>query len=205
VIGGVLKVLVCVSAYLVGAIPFGYLAAKLAGVDITEKGSGNIGATNVLRTLGLSYAIPVLLLDVAKGALAAYAGLRCLDLGTVGALIAGALAISGHNWSVFLGFRGGKGVATSAGVGLVMFPLLLMVAVLVFVLVVAATRYVSLGSLLGVWSAFAFSLIPGQDTTTRGVVLIIAILITYRHRSNIGRLISGTENKVFAGKGRTSE
>ncbi len=199
------KVLVCVSAYLAGSIPFGYWAAKMAGVDITKKGSGNIGATNVLRTLGPSYAIPVLLLDFGKGALAAYAGLRYLGMGTVGALIVGALAIAGHNWSVFLGFRGGKGVAASAGVIMVAYPLLLSVAILVFVLVVALTRYVSLGSLVGAWSVFALSLVSRQDAITRIVVFVLASLITYQHRSNIGRLISGTETKVFAGKSRDSQ
>lgn len=197
------KILVCLASYIAGSIPFGYLAARAVAVDITKEGSGNTGATNVFRTLGPAFAVPVLLLDVGKGVLAAYAGLKCMGMGPLGALIPGAFAIAGHNWSVFLRFRGGKGVAVSAGVILIAFPLLLAVAVGVFVLVVAVTRYVSLGSLFGAWSAFAVSLSPGQEAVTRIAVFVFASLITYQHRSNIGRLLSGTETKLRAGKGRS--
>lgn len=187
---------VILFSYFLGSLPFGFMAARLKGVDITRQGSGSTGATNVLRTIGPAYAIPVLLLDFGKGALAAYLGLRYLDLGTVGALIAGAAAICGHNWSAFLKFRGGKGVAASAGVVLVAFPTLLAVALGVFILVVLVTRYVSLGSILGAWSAFLVSLMPGHTLLERVVVLGLVALITYQHRANIGRLLSGTENKI---------
>lgn len=183
-------------SYLLGSMPFGFITARFRGVDITRQGSGSTGATNVLRTLGPAYAVPVLLLDVGKGALAAYLGLRYLELGTLGALIAGAAAISGHNWSVFLRFRGGKGVATSAGVGLVAFPMLLAVAVVVFLITVLVTRYVSLGSILGSWAALFLSLSPEYSLVHRIPVMILVGLITYQHRSNIKRLLSGTESKI---------
>ncbi|HHY45635.1 MAG TPA: glycerol-3-phosphate 1-O-acyltransferase PlsY [Firmicutes bacterium] len=195
---------VCLASYLMGAIPFGYLAARLKGVDITKQGSGNTGATNVLRTLGAAYAIPVLLLDAGKGALAAYLGMRFLGMESVGALVAGACAIAGHNWSVFLRFRGGKGVATSAGVGLVVFPYLLLAALAVFVVTVAASRYVSLGSLVAAWTAFLLSFTPSYTTIQRITVFLLVAAITVQHRSNIARLLSGTERKfgekVIAGK-----
>ena len=196
------KILICVTAYLLGSIPFGFLAARLAGTDITKKGSGNIGATNVLRTLGVAYAIPVLLLDAGKGALAAYVGLKFMNMGILGAIIPGALAIAGHNWSMFLKFKGGRGVAATAGVALVAFPLILAIAVGVFVLVVVITKYVSLGSILAVWSAFFMSLFPGQGTAVRVAVFILSIVITYQHRSNIKRLMSGTENKILFQRSR---
>ncbi|MGE5580315.1 MAG: glycerol-3-phosphate 1-O-acyltransferase PlsY [Bacillota bacterium] len=195
--------IVIVVSYFLGSVPFGFLAARIRGVDITKKGSGNTGATNVLRTLGPAYAVPVLLLDAGKGALSAYLGLRFLGMGTFGALVAGAAAISGHNWSVFLKFRGGKGVAASAGVVLVAFPMLLAVALGVFVLTVVVTKYVSLGSILGAWAAFLLSLMPGYTLWERIPVFILVALITYQHRSNIGRLLAGTENKIGQKGGAT--
>lgn len=188
-------VLVLVASYLLGSLPFGFMAARLNGVDITKKGSGNTGATNVLRTLGYAYAVPVLLLDVGKGALAAYLGMKYLGGGPTGALMAGTAAVCGHNWSVFLKFRGGKGVAATAGVALVAFPTLLEMALAVFVVVLAITRYVSVASLIGVWAAFLFSLTPSYRWSDRLEVLVLVILITYQHRANIKRLRSGTESK----------
>lgn len=187
---------VCLASYFTGAIPFGYLAARIRGIDITKLGSGNTGATNVLRTLGALYAVPVLLLDAGKGAAAAYLGARYLGIGPIGAVIAGGFAVAGHNWSVFLRFRGGKGVATSAGVALVAFPYLALAAVAVFVLTVVATRYVSLGSILGAWTAFLLSLASGYGTAERVTIFALVAAITFQHRSNIGRLLSGKERKI---------
>ncbi len=191
-------------AYLLGSVPFGFLVAKVAGLDITKQGSGNTGATNVLRTLGPKYAVPVLALDLAKGAISAYAGLRLTGLGTVGALLVGAAAVAGHNWSIFLRFRGGKGVASSAGVVLVAFPLLLLAALGVFVLIVLVTRYVSLGSLIASWTAVALSFTPDYGLHARIPILMLAILITYQHRANIGRLLAGTELRIALRKGGAS-
>lgn len=188
-------VIILVS-YLLGSVPFGFIAARLSGFDITKQGSGSTGATNVLRTLGAAWAVPVLLLDVSKGALSAYLGLKYLGMGTLGALIAGTAAIAGHNWSVFLRFHGGKGVAASAGVVLVAFPMAFVVALGVFLLTVLVTRYVSLGSILGSWAAFLFSLSPGYGWTERIPIMILVLLITFQHRANIGRLIAGKESKI---------
>jgi len=189
-------VLVCGFSYLLGSIPFGFMISKMAGIDnIMAHGSGNIGATNVFRIAGPAYAIPVLILDIGKGALSAYLGLRCLEMGTTGAILAGLLAIIGHNWSLFLRLKGGKGVATTVGVTFVAFPKLFFVVVGVFVLTVLVTKYVSLGSLIGVWTAFLFSLTPQFGWTERIAALVFAVLVTYRHRSNIQRLMTGTESK----------
>ncbi len=187
---------IILASYLLGSVPFGFIAARLSGFDITKQGSGSTGATNVLRTLGAAWAVPVLLLDVSKGALSAYLGLKYLDMGALGALIAGAAAIAGHNWSVFLRFHGGKGVAASAGVVLVAFPMVLVAGFGVFLLTVLVTRYVSLGSILGAWAAFLFSLSPGYGWAERIPILVLVCLITYQHRANIGRLLAGKERKI---------
>jgi len=185
------------ASYFLGSVPFGFLVAKAAGVkNIMEHGSGNIGATNVLRVAGLRYAVPVLLLDVLKGALPGYLGLRFLGMGSLGAVIAGLFAIAGHNWSLFLSFRGGKGVATTAGVMTIAIPKLLLFALLVFFLTVLTTRVVSLGSLLAGWVTLGFSLSPGFTTWERVFVLVFTLLITYSHRANIRRLLSGTESRL---------
>lgn len=192
---------VCLFSYLLGAVPFGYLAARAFGKDITKEGSGNIGATNVLRTLGPAQAAAVLLLDAGKGAFAAYLGSRYLALGKAGAVLAGVLAVVGHNWSVFLKLKGGKGVAATAGVAAVAFPWLLLWGAAVFLLVVIFSRYVSLGSLLAVWSAWVFSFRPAYGLVERLTVLGLALVMTYQHRSNIQRLLRGTENRLAFKKG----
>ncbi|MGI6162592.1 MAG: glycerol-3-phosphate 1-O-acyltransferase PlsY [Bacillota bacterium] len=192
-----LLIFICMAGYLAGSIPSGVIISKLAGIDnIMSYGSGNTGATNVFRVLGPKYAAIVLVMDILKGALAAYLGLRYLDMGTVGAFIAGVFSIVGHNWSVFLGFKGGKGVATTAGVALIVFPKILAVSAAAFLVVVALSRYVSLGSLVGVWAGFAYSLLPEFTALDKLAVFGLAAVVTYRHRSNIERLASGTELKL---------
>lgn len=192
-----LLIFICMAGYLAGSIPSGVIISKLAGIDnIMSYGSGNTGATNVFRVLGPKYAAIVLVMDILKGALAAYLGLRYLDMGTVGAFISGVFSIVGHNWSVFLGFRGGKGVATTAGVALIVFPKILAVSAAAFLVVVALSRYVSLGSLVGVWAGFAYSLLPEFTALDKLAVFGLAAVVTYRHRSNIERLASGTELKL---------
>ena len=192
-----LLIFICMAGYLAGSIPSGVIISKIAGIDnIMSYGSGNNGATNVFRVLGPKYAAIVLVMDILKGALAAYLGLRYLDMGTVGAFIAGVFSIVGHNWSVFLGFKGGKGVATTAGVALIVFPKILAVSAAAFLVVVALSRYVCLGSLVFVWAAFAYSLLPEFTALDKLAVFGLAAVVTYRHRSNIERLASGTELKL---------
>ncbi|MBE3519980.1 MAG: glycerol-3-phosphate 1-O-acyltransferase PlsY [Firmicutes bacterium] len=189
---------VCFLSYLAGAVPFGFLVAKLRGVgDIRLLGSGNIGATNVMRVLGPSWGALVLVLDAAKGAFGAWLGLTYLPWGSMGGLLTGLMAVAGHNWPVFLRFKGGKGVAASLGVVLSVYPGLALFASAVFSLTVLISRYVSLGSLVASWAAFVATLFSfGYDLFDRIAVAAFCILITVRHRDNIRRLISGTERKL---------
>ncbi|NLC15537.1 MAG: glycerol-3-phosphate 1-O-acyltransferase PlsY [Firmicutes bacterium] len=191
----------CLVGYLAGSIPSGVLISKLAGVDdIMSLGSGNTGATNVFRVLGPKYALPVLAIDILKGALPTYFALDMLDMGKAEALAVGVCAILGHNWSVFLRFKGGKGVATTAGAAIVVFPKLLSVGLVVFIIAVAVSRYVSLGSLLGVWTAFGYSLLPGFTPFDRWAVFGLAAVVTYRHRANVQRLLAGKELRLRFGR-----
>jgi glycerol-3-phosphate acyltransferase PlsY len=196
-------VLVAIGAYLVGAIPFGLIVGRLArGVDLRQHGSHRTGATNALRTLGLPAALVVLLLDIAKGVTAVVVA-RALG-GDVysewAAAVAGVAAIVGHNWSVYIGFTGGRGVATSAGALGAMSPLtLLIVAPIVFVLI-WRTRYVSLGSISGALAAplVAAILWAIGAATVQAIVYAAAagILVTAAHADNISRLRAGTERKI---------
>jgi len=181
-------------SYLLGAIPFGYLAGRLKGLDITRTGSGNIGATNAFRSLGPAAGLTVLLLDAGKGFLAAYLGLR-LGGTELLAVSAGGVAVLAHSYSVFLGFRGGRGVACAAGVLLYLMPMVIAIELTVFIVLVAVTRYVSVGSItvavllpLVIW--FCEPKLP---------FLVFGLLaggfVTYKHIPNIKRLLAGTEPK----------
>jgi len=191
--------LALVAAYLVGAIPIGYLIARaLGGLDIRRHGSGNIGTTNVLRTLGRFPAGLTLVGDVAKGYGAVALGRALLPAEPGAALAAcGALAVVGNCWPVYLRFRGGKGVATALGTFLGLMPLVTVPAALVWVLIVAASRYVSLGSMAAALSlpiaAVVLRRYPGAFVVAAGVV---ALVIVARHRENIERLWSGTERRL---------
>lgn len=196
------------AAYLVGAIPFGYLVARMRGVDIFREGSGNIGATNVGRVLGKKFGALVLLLDVAKGAgpvLAALALKPTLTDAPYWAFTgwlevgAGMATILGHIFPVYLRFRGGKGVATGAGVVVVLFPLETLGAFLAWVLVLLASRYVSLASIVAaiVLSALHGMLAAGgKEQAPLLFCFFASALVIIRHYSNIGRLLRGTENQV---------
>jgi glycerol-3-phosphate acyltransferase PlsY len=184
-------------AYLIGAVPIGWLVARAFGVrDIRRHGSGNIGATNVLRTAGKLPAITTLLGDVGKGCLAVTLASR-LGADDPGVIATAAVAaVAGNCWSVFLRFRGGKGVATGLGVLLTVVPLATLAALPVFLAVVLTTRFVSLGSLLcalcvplGAWA------LGYPPAFVLGAVVISAI-IAGRHHENIGRLLAGTESRV---------
>ncbi len=196
--------------YLLGSIPSGvWLGKAFKGIDIREHGSRSIGATNVFRVLGARLAIVVLALDIAKGFLACYLASH-LDLGdtvlTSGqlALIAGLAAILGHLFPVFAQFRGGKGVATLAGMLLFLTPLEIGFTMVVFILTVIITRYVSLGSILGTIFFSSSILIEryylgythGEEIS--GLAVLLVILVLFTHRANIYRLFTGTENKLGA-------
>ena len=185
------------AAYVIGAIPVGFLIARAFGIDdVRRHGSGAIGATNVLRTAGKLPAILTLVGDVAKGALAVVVGAAIAAGDPAGAAIAAVAAVVGNCWSVFLGFRGGKGVATGLGALLRLVPWAIVPAVIVFAAVVITTRYVSLGSLLsaiGVPLAALALRYPGVSVIAAAVA---AAIVVVRHRENIDRLRHGTEHRV---------
>jgi acyl phosphate:glycerol-3-phosphate acyltransferase len=191
---------VLLAAYFLGAIPIGYLIAKLYGVDIRKRGSGNIGATNVNRELGKVPGIITLVLDIAKGILAAQlAQIFGFDTAINLAPVLGLCAIVGHCFSPFLGFRGGKGVATALGVFLVIAPLQTVVAVILFALILGASRYVSLASIsaavLVPLLIYAWEWRPENDPTLAASIAA-SVLIIWRHRENIQRLLTGAEHKI---------
>ena len=197
-----LTLLAIILSYLAGAIPAGVIAGKLKGINIREHGSGNIGFTNVLRVMGAGPGAAVLLADVGKGVLAV---LAISQLGTIQPNeltpyiqeLCGGFAMIGHVWTVFLKFRGGKGVATSLGIFISLFWQAGLISLAVWIVVVAITRYVSLGSiLLCVAFCVACFIVGGQYIWgMRIMALIVTIIVIYRHRGNIQRLINGEERK----------
>jgi glycerol-3-phosphate acyltransferase PlsY len=214
--------IVAVMAYLLGSIPFGYLLVRIfRGEDIRLSGSGNIGATNVARSGAKGLGIATLALDALKGALAVWlaavlAGSKynlcgdftqhpcapALRLMSVAALF----AVLGHVFPVWLRFKGGKGVATALGVFCVLFPAAILVALAIFILIVAITRYVSLGSILGAiaFPAAAYFL---QSTDAMSLVLAssVSLIVILKHHQNISRLLSGTESRFGAAKAPVAE
>lgn len=183
-------------AYLLGSFPTGYLLYKLrTKEDIRSHGSHNIGATNVLRVTGWRLALPVALGDILKGAVAVFLGMRLFPDPRI-ALLGGFLAVLGHCYPVYLHFRGGKGVATAVGIYAVLAPRSLLCILAVFILVILVTRRVSLGSMLAAFSFPVFTWLLDRDPQLVLLGAIVFALIVFRHRSNIQRLISGTERKI---------
>jgi glycerol-3-phosphate acyltransferase PlsY len=194
------------GAFFLGAIPFGFLAGKMRGIDLRERGSGNIGATNTLRVLGVPAGVTVLLLDTFKGFLPVFlarqylspadGGTAAADPGGWGPVLVGIAAVLGHIYSPFVRFKGGKGVATALGVLLGLAPLVALAAFAVFLITVFLTRYVSLGSLLGALTqAVLFWTLPGQSMAARLFGTVVGVFVVVRHRENIRRLRAGTESK----------
>ena len=209
-------ILAAPGAYLLGSIPFGFLVAKAKGIDIRSAGSGNIGATNALRVLGKPAGIFVMVMDVLKGFLAVYLAMhlaakygdssgallgdglkqplaQVFDLG----IFAGIFAVLGHNYTCWLKFKGGKGIATTGGVYLALAPWALLVALIVFILAILLTKYVSVGSMAAamalpvtVWVMTPHETFLGTVTTALGALAI------YKHKGNLQRLRAGTENRL---------
>ena len=192
---------VVLLAYLMGAIPTGVLVARLRGIDIQRTGSGNIGATNVLRAVGPGAAVVVVLVDPLKGVLAVLVP-SMLGLGPWWVAAAALAAVVGNSFNVFLRFRGGKGVATSLGVFLVIDPVITLAATTIFLLTLTYGRMVSLASLVSVSSAPLLLLFLG-DAQLPKVLLVFALaaLMIYRHRDNVDRLARGVENRLGRPKG----
>jgi acyl phosphate:glycerol-3-phosphate acyltransferase len=210
--GYILTVLI---AYLLGSIPTGFLVAKARGVDIRTMGSGNIGATNVFRILGKAAGVFVLVVDAAKGWLAVFVVAKLVsgwfypEAGSPAMewfrLCAGVAAILGHNYTCWLHFKGGKGIATSAGVLVALVPVPLLIVLGVWIVVFAFSRYVSLASIC---AAFVLPLATWAFGGSLTIVLVtgaLAALAIYKHKANIQRLINGTENRIGAKKGSSAE
>ncbi len=185
------------GAYIVGATPFGFLAGKMKGIDIRDHGSGNIGATNVLRTLGKPIGITVLVMDVLKGLLPVVISQSLSDNSLVH--VATAIAtILGHNYTFWLRFKGGKGIATTGGAVLPIMPFALIAAVLIWLITVKTTRYVSLASIAAAITIPVIITVRGLiqnnlDFIILGLGLFVCLLAIWKHRGNIGRLRRGEE------------
>jgi glycerol-3-phosphate acyltransferase PlsY len=197
---------VIIGCYLLGSISFSYLFGKLLkGIDIRQHGSGNAGATNTLRVLGVGPGVTVLLLDVIKGIVAVMAIRYVEPTNQWIQVLAGIAAIVGHNWPIYFGFKGGKGIATTIGVTATLISLPAMYAGIIGLALIALTRYVSLGSLIFTLFMPIFLLIPATQGKHHGVALIlfaslICLFAWFRHRSNIVKLLQGKENKIFSSK-----
>jgi glycerol-3-phosphate acyltransferase PlsY len=192
-----LILLLLAGAYLLGSIPTGLLLGKAYGIDVRKEGSGNIGATNLYRTVGRKVGVMTLIGDCLKGLLPVLA-VKYSSLPGEYAAWVGLAAFCGHVFSVFLKFKGGKGVATALGVFLALSPLAVAVALGVFVLLMLIWRYVSLGSIsaaavmpLAVW-------VLGEGRVVGLVTMIVAVIVIFRHTENIRRLVAGTENRFKA-------
>jgi len=186
------------ASYFLGAIPTSYLVSRtFAKIDLRHHGSGNLGATNLYRVLGWKYAVPVALFDIAKGAIPVLVFAPQVSDSEVFALACGIAAILGHVFSVFVGFKGGKGVATAAGVMLALTPIALAVAAIVWALVVRFTGYVSLGSIAAaaVLPVAVYLLERPRTPELLWVDTLVAAGVIILHRRNIQRLLKGTENR----------
>src|SRR3989304_6422629 len=208
---------IIILSYLIGSIPTSIIISKAAkGIDIREHGSGNAGGTNVMRVLGWKHGILVILLDALKGVLAVvivarlhygtmpFQNLTPFDDFTLVQIIAGISAVIGHIWTVFAGFKGGKGIATALGMLLMIVTVDMLIAIGVFILVVTFSRYVSLGSLAGA-VAVPLALIVRENVfhvdipnynTLLPFLILVSLLVIFTHRKNVIRLLNGNENKI---------
>jgi glycerol-3-phosphate acyltransferase PlsY len=183
------------TAYLLGSIPFAFLLARRRGIDLRRAGSGNVGASNVLRTSGVSLAVLAIALDGLKGTLAVLIAERVSAV-PAAPVAAGLASVVGHVYPVWLRFHGGKGVATAAGVFTLLAPAALTAAAAVFAIAVVATRVISVGSVsAAVTLPIATALMDAPRLVVAGAVLAAAIIV-YSHRANLARLVAGTERRV---------
>ena len=210
-------IITAVAAYLFGSIPFGFLVARAKGIDIRTVGSGNIGATNAMRVLGKPAGIFVLLMDALKGYFAcallpalvfnsvaphttglfAFFQNQPVELQTRLTILAGICAVLGHNYTCWLKFKGGKGIATTAGVYLALAPWAVLIALVVFIIALWLTRYVSVGSIAAAIALpIAVWILPPHDLLLGIVTTALGALAVYKHKSNIQRLLAGTENRL---------
>ena len=216
-----LLAIIVILSYLIGSIPNSILISKaVSGIDIRNHGSGNAGGTNVMRVLGWKYGLLVIFLDALKGAIAVviisrlffgplpFENVSPFDDFTLVQIIAGISAVIGHIWTVFAGFKGGKGIATALGMLLTLITIDMLIAIGVFILVVTFSRYVSLGSLAGA-VAVPLALIVRENVfnvdipnynTLLPFLIFVALLVIFTHRKNVIRLLNGNENKISFSK-----
>jgi len=213
--------IIVILSYLVGSIPNSIIMSKIVkGIDIRNHGSGNAGGSNVFRVLGWKYGVAVIVLDALKGVLAVLLISRLyfgnfpfpndtpFDDYTLVQIIAGMSAVLGHIWTIFAGFKGGKGIATGMGFLISIVTVDLLFALVVFSIVVSISKYISLGSLLAAFSVPLIMIVRenifGVDITGYHTILpftiLIALLVAYTHKANIKRLLSGNENKISLSK-----
>lgn len=189
-----------VLSYLLGSIPTAYIFAKLLkGIDIRQYGSGNIGATNVFRVIGKIPGIIVLFLDILKG----YIPVIIFPGSQIYKIFIGLAAIAGHNWPIFLKFRGGKGVATSAGVVIGLIPKIFLLALIIWTITFLTSGYVSLSSLIASLSFPLLCLLFGLESEIIVFTSVLALIIVYKHRPNIKRLAMGEEKKIVLLRSKT--
>ena len=182
-------------AYLIGSIPIGYIMAKLKGVDIRQSGSGNIGATNVIRVLGTGPGLFVFFLDTMKGVVACLLAYQFIELREL-VFACGFCCVLGHSTSPFLKFKGGKGVSTALGVLIASVPMVAFISLSVFLLVVMLTRYVSLGSIFAATTVGATGWLVQDNIIVSIVCTLLGSMVILLHTKNIKRLVTGTESKL---------
>lgn len=191
-----ITIIILILAYLLGSIPSGLIIGKaFYGKDIRQHGSGNLGGTNTFRTLGKKAGIAVTLADILKGTLAASLPVL-FHANDLNPLIPGVIAVVGHMYPVFAGFRGGKAVATSGGVLLFCAPDLFVTTLVMFILGLYTTKYVSLSSMIAALTSVLFAIFISKDVPLIVVVSLLALFVIYRHRANIKRIINKTEPKI---------
>ena len=201
-------IIILIIAYLLGSIPFGFLLGKIfKGVDLREHGSGNVGATNALRVLGWKMGVIAMILDMMKGVTAIMIARSILPEQDLLLISTGLVVILGHIFTIYLRFKGGKGVATSAGVFAALLPIPFLFALLSFIITTTLSRFVSLGSIV---AALVLVITQTIFTFRNGVqspwylvlALVVTLFIIVKHRANIKRLLSGTENRIHFRSGR---
>lgn len=193
----IIGIVFVVAAYLIGNLNFAYILVKfLKNEDVRNYGSGNAGTTNVLRVMGKNVAIPVFLLDALKGTLVVLVGRYALNVDEVFLVLGGIAVVAGHNWPVFLQFRGGKGTATSLGVFLVYDWEVAVIAIMIGLIVLAIWKMVSLTSMVGMTMLPIFTLLFGRSVAEIVFAFVLCLFSIYQHRKNIGRIIQGKESKL---------
>lgn len=201
------------ASYLLGAVPFGYLIGRARGIDIRRAGSGNIGATNVARVIGKGWGLLTFLFDVLKGFIPAFffpliaEKFMRENTSLILGVLCACLAVAGHNWPVYLNFKGGKGVATSAGALLGIAPVAMVIGLISWAFIFVLIRYVSVASIFSaaIISISGWILYAKHGLLVPVTLTVLGVVAIWRHKSNIKRLVKGTENRVEFGRRRTEQ